>query len=125
MARTYQRVSLGGYTFKTLKNPAPQVVDVPNVVWRKTVGGLEVATKYGNAARKRGYTLWLVCGGSPDDMTTWNTFKAAIDEYSDSFTVIDHAGTTFTGRIVSASETPDPDHTSDVLVDIEVVETNP
>ena len=126
MGRTYQNISMDGNTFKTLRNPAPQVTEVPNTLWRKTAeGGKERATLFGNPARKRGYTIWLECGGSPDDQTTWDTFIATLSGYSATFTFVDHKGASFTARFLGFEENNDPEHESDILIAIEVIEAEP
>ena len=116
-----QNISLGGSTFKTMLAQPPERSDVSDVTWRKTPGGKEIATKYSDPLRRRGYQIWLDCTGSPDDETTWDTFIATLSGLSTSFAFTDHRGEAFTARFLT-----DPllvsDEVDDILINIEVIE---
>lgn len=116
-----QNISMGGHIFKTLKDSSPQMTDVSDVTWRKTPGGKEIATKYAETLKRRGYRIWLECGGSPDDLTTWEAFMLSLSGLSTTFAFIDHRANSFTARFIA-----DPvlvaDEADDMLIDIEVIE---
>ena len=117
-----QNISINGDTYKTLRNPMPVVLDIPNVVWRKTAeGGKARATKYGNPARFRGYTLWL---DLPTDETTWDALIATLDGYASTFTLIDHNGDTFTAYF-SAVGSKDPIEDDVIIIAVEITESDP
>jgi hypothetical protein len=118
---TTQNISMDSNTFSTLKDPPPETALVSDVTWRKTPGGKEIATKFADALRRRAYRLWLLCDGSPDDLTMWNAFIATLSGMSETFTLVDHNGDSFTARFLADPILVDDD-AGDKLVDIEIIE---
>jgi len=116
---TLQNISLSGTTFRTLKEPEPQWTEIPNVVWRKTVGGKERAVKFGDSVKRITYTLWLKNENSPTDISAFDSFLSGLSGLSETFTLIDHKGDSCTARVVNYDRTQDEE---DELVQIELLE---
>jgi|WetSurMetagenome_2_1015567.scaffolds.fasta_scaffold00567_20 hypothetical protein len=118
-----QNISMDNNTFNTLKDPAPEMSNVSDVTWRKTPGGREIATKFAPTLKRRGYRLWLVCDGSPDDLTTWESFMAGLSDLSETFSFVDHTGDSFTARFLADPVLVD-DEAGDKLIDIDIVQVS-
>jgi len=92
-----------GYEFKVDFVSNPVLVDVPNVQWSQSVGGLERSTRFGNERRQRSYAIFL-------DTTDLASFRAAMDDlnhYSKPFYLKDHEDSYFMVRFVGSGAPPD------------------
>lgn len=76
----------------------PRAVDVPNVLWQKTVGGIERSTKKGDARRERDYAIFL--DENESEITNFRSAMDNLDEYSKSFYIKDHEGNYWMCRFV-------------------------
>jgi len=86
-----------GYEFDVRVQPRSERTEIDNVSWRRTVGGLERSTKFGDTRRVRSYGLQL-------DSTDLTSFRAAmddLDEYSKPFFIKDDEGDYFMCRLSS------------------------
>jgi len=76
----------GGYEFQVRFDEPPEDGDIENVLWNRTLGGLERSTKLGDLIRGRSYSVFL----TPANLTSWRTAISYLDEYSLPFYVKDH-----------------------------------
>lgn len=79
----------GGYEFQVRFDVNPEVVDLDNVVWEESVGGVESANKMGEARALLEYGLFQ------DDvvnsaLTNFRTAMSYLDAYSKPFYIKDH-----------------------------------
>ena len=104
-----QNISLDGTVFKTMTDPSPSEEDITNVKWKRTAdGGKERSVKIGESVRKRGYRIFLDNVGQDsgdsvagNDEALFDAFIASLNGYSDTFTLVDHNGDSFTSRVLA------------------------
>ncbi len=87
-----------GHEFKVDFTQNPRAEDEPNVLWIQTVGGLERSTKFGDARKKRIYSLFL----DASEIVDFRTVKSDLDGYSKPFYLKDHEGEYWSARFLSA-----------------------
>ena len=92
-----------GYEFGVQARPNPNLREIPNVVWSRTVGNNERSTKFGDARRVRQYGLYL----DSTDLTSWRAAMDDLDGYSNTFYIKDHEDAYIFGRLDGA---PAEDH---------------
>ena len=106
-----------GYTFTVNANPEPTFLDVDNVQWNRSVGGIERSTKFGDKRRTRSYSLFL----DSTDKTNFRVAMAYLDHYTKPFYIRDHEDNYFMCRLQSIS--PESyDQSSHVIYNIQVIE---
>lgn len=76
----------------------PTAVDVPNVTWQQTVGGVERSTKKGDKRRERNYAIFL--DENDSEITNFRAAMANLDNYSKPFYIKDHEGDYWMCRLV-------------------------
>jgi len=89
-----------GDRFSVLQNPAPVAVDLDNVTWRRSLGGLERSVKHGDRRRSRSYTLLL----SSSDLAAFESALDNLDGLSLPFYIRDHNDEYYLARFVDAPE---------------------
>jgi hypothetical protein len=76
----------------------PIAVDIPNVLWQKTVGGIERSTKKGDKRRERDYAILL--DENDSEITNFRAAMNNLDDYSKPFYIKDHEGDYWMCRLV-------------------------
>lgn len=76
----------------------PTAVDVPNVSWQRTVGGIERSTKKGASRRERDYAIFL--DENDSEITNFRAAMDNLDEHSKPFYIKDHEGDYWMCRFV-------------------------
>ena len=109
-----------GQEFDIMQSPGPDAHFESNVSWRRTQGGLERSTKFGDARKVRRYNLFLENAG---DLLTLRTAIDDLDEFSKPFYLKDHEGYYWLARFTGAPEVPEKwDHKTHSHIDIELIE---
>jgi len=84
-----------GYNFDVMVEPRSERTSLDNVSWRRTVGGPERSTKFGDIRRSRSYGLVL----DSADLTLFRAAMSDLDEYSKPFYILDDEGAYYTCRL--------------------------
>ena len=86
-----------GYELDVHVEPLPILDEKANVVWTKSVGGIERSTRFGAIRRQRQYTLLL---GSTD-LTNFVAAMDDLNDYASPFYLKDHDGTYIMVRLLN------------------------
>jgi len=89
-----------GHSFTILANPYPRAKKQANVSWRRTVGGSERSTKFGDARKVRTYAMKLDSSALADFQNAMDD----LDEYSKPFYICDHDGNYWMCRLLDEPE---------------------
>lgn len=86
------------FKFDLQAEPAPLVADLDNVTWRRSIGGLERSTKFGDKRKERRYDLFLL---NASELLSFRTAMENLDEYSKPFYIKDHEGNYWFARLTA------------------------
>lgn len=90
-------VYMGGYyEFQVRFDSPPEDMDVENVIWGSTLGGLERSVKLGGVRKGRMYSLFLY----PAKLTDFRAAVDYMDEYSKPFYIKDHEDDYWLARFI-------------------------
>lgn len=87
-----------GYEFNVDVNSPPQIYDMSNVQWNRSIGGMERSTVYGEEIRGRVYTLNLE---GDTQLDNFRTCMAYLDNYGKPLYIMDHDGDYWIAKIAT------------------------
>lgn len=79
-----------GYPFRYRMDEAPDDIDLDNVAWEDSVGGVETANKMGDVRSILTYSIFL--DEVENGLTDWTTAMSFLDGFSKPFYISDHLG---------------------------------